>query len=44
MLLVLRSFSEGGVPRTGMFYEPFLWDLDVIWQVDLNFDDGVNGK
>jgi hypothetical protein len=30
------SHSSGSVPRTGLFYEPFLNDLDLIWQVFRN--------
>jgi len=27
---------EGFVPPTGLFSEPFLWVLELIWQVWLN--------
>lgn len=33
MLLVLRSFSEGGVPGAGLFYEPFLRDLELLCSI-----------
>ena len=32
------SLSSGSVPRTGLFYEPFLHDLDLIWRVDPQID------
>lgn len=30
-----KSLSSVSVPRTGLFYEPFLWDLDLIWRVKM---------
>ena len=29
-----KSLSSVSVPRTGLFYEPFLKDLELIWLVD----------
>ena len=31
---ILHSYSGEGVPLTGRFYEPFLRDLELIYQVD----------
>ena len=28
-----KSLSSVSVPRTGLFYEPFLKDLDLIWKI-----------
>ncbi len=33
-----KSLSSVSVPRTGLFYEPFLNDLDLIWRVSPHID------
>jgi len=33
-----RSLSSVPVPGAGLFYEPFLNDLDLIWRVDPHID------
>jgi hypothetical protein len=30
------DISQISVPRTGLFYEPFLRDLDLIWRIDVS--------
>lgn len=33
-----KSLSSGSVPSTGLFYEPFLKDLDLIWCIEPKVD------
>jgi hypothetical protein len=35
---VMQSRAFNIAPRTGLFYEPFLHDLELIWQVDSQID------